>query len=152
MCVLRHLRSHVTTRPIPGFAALASVCYSCQICCRYIALQRDPRFEAVYSQYLKMFDSLGLLSSATPYMHYSSAGLPSKYGSWGLIEYTGQDPTTAPKYRAVSALIKSKLPASTSPGCMDYSVAYRGLQEGTFAGVPAVMAPAKGSVWVQVCL
>jgi hypothetical protein len=30
-----------------------------------------------------------------------AAGLPSKYGSWGLIEYTGQLPSTAPKYRAV---------------------------------------------------
>jgi hypothetical protein len=30
-----------------------------------------------------------------------AAGLPSKYGSWGLIEYTGQLPSTAPNYRAV---------------------------------------------------
>lgn len=51
-------------------------------CFRYIALQRDPRFEAVYSKYLKMVDEVGLINPALPYMHFSSAGYPSKYGSW----------------------------------------------------------------------
>lgn len=50
--------------------------------CRYIALQRDSRFEGVYSKYLQMFDQLGLVSTDLPYMHFSSAGTPSKYGSW----------------------------------------------------------------------
>jgi hypothetical protein len=32
---------------------------------------------------------------------FSSTGRYSKWGSWGLLEYAGQDPATAPKYRAI---------------------------------------------------
>jgi hypothetical protein len=64
---------------------------------KYIALQRDPGFEAVYSAYLSMFDSIGMVNTSAPYMHFSSVVTPTKYGSWGLLEYTGQSPSTAPK-------------------------------------------------------
>ena len=33
--------------------------------------------------------------------YFSSTKSPSKYGSWGMLEYTGQDPATVGKYRAV---------------------------------------------------
>lgn len=49
---------------------------------RYIALQRDSRFEAVYAKYLKMFDEVGLVNDTLPLMHFTSAGYPSKFGSW----------------------------------------------------------------------
>jgi hypothetical protein len=48
------------------------------VSCRYIALQRDSRFKAVYESYLAMFDSIGLVSEAAPFMQFTSAGLPSK--------------------------------------------------------------------------
>lgn len=49
---------------------------------KYIALQRDPRFEAVYSKYLQLYDELGLVNETFPFMQFTSAGYPSKYGSW----------------------------------------------------------------------
>ena len=63
---------------------------SCVRACRYVALQRDQRFEAIYANYLDMHDAVGLMSPDTPYMHYASTAQPSQYGSWGLQEYTGQ--------------------------------------------------------------
>jgi len=35
----------------------------------------------------------------------SSMGRYSKWGSWGLLEYAGQDPKTAPKYQAVREVL-----------------------------------------------
>lgn len=48
------------------------------VLCRYIALQRDPRFKGIYEAYLSMFESIGLVSEAAPWMQFTSAGLPSK--------------------------------------------------------------------------
>lgn len=45
---------------------------------KYIALQRDPRFKGIYESYLTMFEHLGMVSEAAPYMQFVSAGLPSK--------------------------------------------------------------------------
>lgn len=118
--------------------------------CRYIALQRDPRFEAVHTKYLQMFDELGLISEALPFMQFASASYPSKYGSWGLLEYTGQDRSTAPKARALHALLDARQPASIRPGCFDPDMGAAGLADGQYSGVPAMLAPAKGATWVQV--
>jgi len=54
----------------------------CAVSCRYIALQRDSRFEAVYAKYLKVFDEVGLINTTLPYLQFTAAGYPSKYGSW----------------------------------------------------------------------
>jgi hypothetical protein len=75
--------------------------------CRYVDLQRDLRFRAVYANFLAMFDTLGLVSPTSPYMHFNSAEMPSRYGSWGLIEYTGG---RRPVGRHVSA-------AGSAPAC-----------------------------------
>eukprot|EP00961_Rhodomonas_salina_P255689 3455441-Rhodomonas_salina.9 len=40
-------------------------------------------------------------------MHFSSAGLPSKYGAWGLIEGTDQNPSDAPKQVGLFAFLDS---------------------------------------------
>jgi hypothetical protein len=82
---------------------------------------------------------------------FVSAGLPSKYGSWGLIEYTGQPASAAPKYRAVMAMLDSKQPAGLYAKCFGPQKEAAGLGDGSFAGVPAVTFPRKGSVLVQVC-
>jgi hypothetical protein len=78
------------------------------------------------------------------------AGLPSKYGSWGLVEYTGQPPAAAPKYRAVMATLDRKQPAGVYPGCFAPEKGGSGLGDGSFFGVPAVTFPRKGGVLVQV--
>ena len=66
-------QSHVVCDEL---CAIDLVCFFC--CCRYIALQRDPRFKAIYEAYLTMFDSVGLVSETAPFMQFVSAGLPSK--------------------------------------------------------------------------
>lgn len=114
---------------------------------KYIALQRDPRFEAVLTSYLEMYEAAGLANvSSSPLMYFSSAGVPSKYGSWGLIEYTGQDPSTAPKHRAMMSFIDAR--ASPPADCLDLANGLRGLADTSYAGMPAIMAPRKGGVWV----
>lgn len=37
-----------------------------------------------------------------------------------------------------------------TPGCMNPDIGYRATGDGVYVGAPAVMAPAKGAVWVQV--
>jgi hypothetical protein len=51
---------------------------------RYMSVHRDQRFQAVYERYLQLFESVGLVSVTSPFMHFVSTGMPSKYGSWGL--------------------------------------------------------------------
>jgi hypothetical protein len=117
---------------------------------KYIALQGDQRFSAVYAQYLAMFDELGLVNASNPFMHFTSAGLPSRYGSFGLVEYTGQPAADAPRYRAVRDLLDRKMGNDTRTSCLDPALGYRGLGDSSFFGMPAIMSPAKGATLVQV--
>ena len=39
---------------------------------------------------------------------FSSMGLYSKWGSWGLLEHAGQGPKTAPKYQAVRQFLEAR--------------------------------------------
>ena len=61
----------------------------------------------------------------------------------------GQPASSAPKYRAMMSFLdrKGAPPLAT---CMDPERGYRGLREGVFRGLPAILTPAKGDVWVQV--
>ena len=43
----------------------------------------------IYKTLLNTYKQNGLLSTA-PTMIFSSVGLPSKYGSWGLLDYMDQ--------------------------------------------------------------
>ena len=117
---------------------------------KYIALQRDQRFSGVYAQYLAMFEELGLVNASNPFMHFTSAGLPSRFGSFGLVEYTGQRPADAPRYRAVRDVLDTKMANSTRANCLDPGLGYRGLGDVSFFGMPAIMSPAKGATLVQV--
>lgn len=74
-----------------------------------------------------------------------------RYGSWGLIEYTGQPVASAPKYLALKGLLDAKQPAGLYPGCLGPQKGAAGLGDGSFFGVPAVTFPRKGSVLIQVC-
>lgn len=113
-----------------------------------ISVNRDPGFQSVYSEYLRMFEEEGLIiSSSLPYMQFSSVGLPSKYGSWGLLEFTGQEAHTAPKYLALAEYVDSVSSAAPPQGCMTPELGYRGLGDASFVGFPAVIAPRQGDVW-----
>jgi hypothetical protein len=69
---------------------------------RFIAAHRHPDMRALYRDYIDAFRSAGLPSSGLPFVHFGSAGHPSQYGSWSVLEYTGQAPATAPKYLALA--------------------------------------------------
>jgi hypothetical protein len=61
------------------------------------AANRDPGMGDLYRDYIRGWsaDGGGLMAI------FSSVTRPSKWGSWGILEYEGQDPADAPKYRAV---------------------------------------------------
>lgn len=55
----------------------------------FIAANRDPGMYNIYKTLLNKYKS-GNLGVEAPLMLYSSVGLPSKYGSWGLLDYMDQ--------------------------------------------------------------
>ncbi len=56
----------------------------------------------VYKQLLNRYKNAGFVQNA-PLMLFSSIGTPSKYGSWGLLDYLDQvsENPTHPKFQAV---------------------------------------------------
>lgn len=82
----------------------------------FIAANRDPRMEQLYSDYLRVWKESGGGLMAM----FSSVGRPSKWGSWGLLEFDAQPAAEAPKWRAVEAFLGAELAwwndASPRPG------------------------------------
>lgn len=66
------------------------------------AANRHPRMKALYLDYLAGWKQSGGALMAI----FSSMGTYSKWGSWGLFEYHGQDPAEAPKYQAVMQFLQ----------------------------------------------
>lgn len=63
----------------------------------FIAANRHPRMYDLYQKHLGIwFQSGGDL-----YMAFSNVAKPSKWGSWGALEYQDQPGSAAPKYRAL---------------------------------------------------
>lgn len=60
-----------------------------------INANRDPRMGALYLNYLKGWEARG----GGLMMNFSDIGIPSKWGSWGVLEHVLQ--TTSPKYDAL---------------------------------------------------
>jgi hypothetical protein len=61
------------------------------------AANRSPRMYAVYTTYLQNWVAAG----GDLFAHFTDVTAYTKYGSWGSMEYQGQDPATAPKYQAL---------------------------------------------------
>lgn len=59
---------------------------------------RSPRMYALYTQYLQNWVGAG----GDLFLHFTDATAFTKWGSWGSLEYENQDPTTAPKYQALT--------------------------------------------------
>lgn len=64
---------------------------------KLIAANRNPRMGQLYE---KMFDAWYSQSGRDLLVLFNSAEMPSKYGSWGLLENQEQLPERAPKFRA----------------------------------------------------
>ncbi|RYY33851.1 hypothetical protein EON62_03825, partial [archaeon] len=86
----------------------------------FIAANRHAGMEGVYRAYLDSFLELGLLAGrgrTFPYMQFVDVGAPTKYGSWGLLEYQTQNVWEAPKARAMASFVADVVFNLTRPGC-----------------------------------
>lgn len=68
----------------------------------FVAANRHPKMKDVYLRSMNNWKDVG----GGLYVIFSSMGRPSKWGSWGILEYEGQDPATAPKHQAVLEFIR----------------------------------------------
>jgi len=69
----------------------------------YAGAHRAPEMAELVKEYYQGLERAGV----DLIMHFSSAGLPSKYGAWGLIEATDQNPADAPKQVGLFAYLES---------------------------------------------
>ncbi|WP_013321989.1 hypothetical protein [Gloeothece verrucosa] len=68
----------------------------------FIEANRDPRMREVYEQLITQWNQV---LGGTLFMNFSDIGQPSKWGSWGALEYLEQK--TSPKYQALLNKIHS---------------------------------------------
>lgn len=68
----------------------------------FIAANRDPGMYSIYKNLLYTYKQNNLATTA-PLNIFSSVGLPSKYGSWGVLDYMDQvnETPTHPKFQAI---------------------------------------------------
>ncbi|MFL0810899.1 MAG: hypothetical protein K6L76_10835 [Agarilytica sp.] len=62
----------------------------------HIAINRDPRMENVYRDFLRAWKEGG----GELHVHFVDVAVPSKHGSWGSLEHLNQG--TSPQWRAIS--------------------------------------------------
>ena len=62
------------------------------------AVNRDAGMTPLYNQYFQNWVSSG----GDMFVHYSDMGAYAKFGNFGALEYQDQDPTTSPKYQALT--------------------------------------------------
>ncbi|PSB22516.1 cellulose-binding protein [filamentous cyanobacterium CCP1] len=66
----------------------------------FIELNRQPEMYDVYTEMLEHWKQ----ENGTLFMHFSDISRPSRWGSWGALEYVGQEST--PKYQALIDFIE----------------------------------------------
>lgn len=76
----------------------------------FIEANRDPRLGDIYREYLETWFELG----GGLFMNFSDITSSSKWGSWGTLEYLGQE--SSPKYNALLDLLDSATLSSASLG------------------------------------
>ncbi len=92
-----------------------------------IDVNRHPRMGEIYETYLNWWrDNVG-----ASFVHFSSWGTYSMWGSWGELEYITQDPATSPKYTAIQNWIANNpesacLSVSVPVELIDFSGAFDG--------------------------
>lgn len=64
-----------------------------------IAINRHPEMSKIYLELLNNWKQAG----GTLFNHFNDVGVPSKYGSWGALEYLSQN--GSPKYNALTEFI-----------------------------------------------
>ncbi|MBD3883593.1 cellulose-binding protein [Phormidium tenue FACHB-886] len=66
----------------------------------FIEVNRHPKMREIYTQLLNDWQKSG----GTLFMHFSDISEPSKWGSWGALEYVNQE--SSPKYDALMEFIE----------------------------------------------
>jgi hypothetical protein len=69
----------------------------------FIDTNRNARMAALYQKQLNHW----LNEGGSTFTAFSFVGQPSKFGSWGTLEFQDQPEDQAPKYRAISAFAKT---------------------------------------------
>jgi hypothetical protein len=69
----------------------------------FISANQDARMKDIYRKILSNYYQNGLIQNGSTTMLFSSIGLPSKYGSWGVLDYADQinENPTHPKFQAI---------------------------------------------------
>ena len=117
----------------------------------FFAANRDPGMQSLYLQYINVLKQTGVIG-VHPMIHFLSAGIWTKYGSWGAIEFTGQPISMSPKYLALRSLFTANSNKTSSAG-MYYGNSFTfglglDVSDYSYAGYPAVLSPRDGDVWV----
>ncbi|XP_062593211.1 uncharacterized protein LOC134254684, partial [Saccostrea cucullata] len=82
-----------------------------QITNKLMDINRNDVMETLDLNLLNVWNDVVMKHSTSVgglFNYFSSCGQYSKYGSWGMLEYTGQSYSSAPKYRAVQKFISSQ--------------------------------------------
>jgi hypothetical protein len=66
-----------------------------------IGANRHPRMATIYQQYLAGWRTAG----GRMFAHFSDIGQPSKWGSWGALEFRDQEVGTAPKFATLQSFL-----------------------------------------------
>ena len=120
-----------------------------------IAATRHPGMEAVVSAALEMMDDVGLISVDTnspnrrPAMWFTDTSAPSKYGTWGMREFTDQSPADCPEARAVHRFLDDRLGEHPLAHCVRADGNLRGASglsqlQSSFVGQPVFTSPLRG--------
>jgi len=71
---------------------------------KFISVNRDPRMTEVYMAMQKQWDEAG----GGLIVWFATTDPADKWGTWGLLEYMGQDPEQAPKYKAIQQMLANE--------------------------------------------
>jgi hypothetical protein len=115
-----------------------------------VATNRHPRMYDAYKTYIDILIDRNVVSKDRPLMHFVSTAYPSKYGSWGAIEYTGQPLSETPKYRALRSYFhppNATASCDTSHNSLLQNNAFSSVDRNSMVGYPAVSSPRYGDVW-----
>jgi len=70
---------------------------------KFINANRDPRMQQVYLDMYNQWNEIG----GALIVWFQTTGKPGKWGSWGLLENTSQNPQETPKYQAVKNMMSN---------------------------------------------
>jgi hypothetical protein len=84
------------------FIAVAGIENDAAVVEKLIRMNQDPRMRPLYAKYLAGWRAAG----GKLFVHYSHCGAPTKWGSWGSLEWITQNPASAPKFLALQDFIR----------------------------------------------